>query len=220
MVLPVIRDSSSLFSLVEEIGLLPFFKCGISGFSLEECVPDELWFKKGIIGPWEWREQILNRGGMVYSKLFNFKAGYCSLDIYPHLCNFRRSGYDFDSLYEEGKASRGLKLIYDTVVENRSITTSELNSLKVIKNPERYILYLLMQTYLTIESFDYKTDKNGKPYGWGISRFTASEILYGGSLVRREYRTDPAESLRLLCGRISSLFPYAPEASVCRLLNL
>ena len=92
-----IRSAKELSELVQEIGFLPFFPNEISGYSLKEQTPSNLWFVEGVEGPWEWREQVAAEGKIAYAKLFRGKAGFVSMDWYPDLANYRRDGYDFEA---------------------------------------------------------------------------------------------------------------------------
>ena len=38
-----------------EAGFLPFFRCGIPGFSIEERIAPEYWFSDEAEGAWEWK---------------------------------------------------------------------------------------------------------------------------------------------------------------------
>ena len=117
MTLPMIRSAEELAELVEELGFLPFFGNDIPGFSLKDCTPKDMWFVEGVRGPWEWREDIAAGGKMVYAKLFRGKAGFVSMKWYPDLVNYRRNGYDFDALYEDGLASRKNKYVMDVMLQ-------------------------------------------------------------------------------------------------------
>ena len=59
--LPVIDCVEKLEMVVQQIGFLPFFRCEVPGYSLEEHTPAALWFQKGVEGPWEWREMAAER---------------------------------------------------------------------------------------------------------------------------------------------------------------
>jgi hypothetical protein len=50
---------------------------------------------------------------VAYGKFFGNKAGFISLKWLPYFANFRRSGYDFDSRYQDGLAERREKKIMD-----------------------------------------------------------------------------------------------------------
>ena len=73
-----------------ELGFLPFFRCGIPGFSIEEMVAREYWFTDEE-GAWEWKGPIIRDGQCAYGKFFNRKAGFVSRAWLPDWANYRRS---------------------------------------------------------------------------------------------------------------------------------
>lgn len=99
-----LTDANSLERAADRYGLLPFFYCGVPGFSVEELTPSRYWFAGDVDGPWEWRMEVARRGSVAYGKLFAGKAGFCSREYYPDLANYRRDGYDFDARWEDGIA--------------------------------------------------------------------------------------------------------------------
>ena len=91
---------------INEVGFLPLFKNDIPGFSIEErTVPKYWWCGDSEVDPWEWRELIARSGKVAYGKFFDKKAGFISKKWLPYFVNVRRDGYDFDALWEDGKAS-------------------------------------------------------------------------------------------------------------------
>ena len=74
-----------LEALVRQMGFLPFFRCSIPQFSIEEFTPGRYWFVEGVEGPWEWRMELARRGAVAYGKLFAKKAGLVSREWYPGL---------------------------------------------------------------------------------------------------------------------------------------
>lgn len=76
--------------------------------------------------PWEWRIDIAKSKRVAYGKFFDKKAGFISLEWLPYFVNYRRDGYDFDSLYEDGKASRRAYKIMDLFQENKMLLSSDI----------------------------------------------------------------------------------------------
>lgn len=89
--IPVIDSMIALEQQVLREGFLPFFRCGIPGFSIEERTAPEYWFADGEDGPWEWKGPLIREGHCAYGKFFRKKAGYVSLEWLPHLMNYRRT---------------------------------------------------------------------------------------------------------------------------------
>mgnify|MGYP000264318350 CR=1 FL=1 len=81
------------------------FKNEIEGFSLEEwTAPEYWWCDDEQYDPWLWRAVIARQHDIIYGKVFGKKAGFISRKWVPAFANYRRDGYDFDALYEDGKA--------------------------------------------------------------------------------------------------------------------
>lgn len=224
MNLPTIQNAKELTALVEEIGFLPFFRCGIPGFSLQECTPASRWFVSGVEGPWEWREQLAEGGRAAYGKLFQKKAGFVSLRWYPRFANYRRDGYDFDARYEDGLASRKSKALMDLTEKFGGMLSSELKSLGGFGKGgetgfETAMTALQMQTYLAVQRFEYKRDRCGNAYGWGAGRYARPEALYGAELVRSRYGEPPAASRAAIEEQAARLWPQAGAKTIAKLIK-
>ena len=87
----MIRSAMDMERQALELGFLPFFRCGVPGFSIEERTAYEYWFSDEEEGPWEWKGPVIREGHCAYGKLFNKKAGFVSLEWLPDLMNYRRS---------------------------------------------------------------------------------------------------------------------------------
>lgn len=219
-----LRSAEDIVRLVQEVGFLPFFKNDIKGFSVEECCPRELWFAADTDGPWEWKGPVARSGKCVYGKLFNGKAGFVSLEWFPDFANYRRDGYDFDTLYEIGKAPRKDKGIYDTVSAHGVLLSKDLKKICNYckdgnKGFDTVITRLQMQTYVSIADFVYMQDKHGKTYGWGVAEYTTPEEQFGYDLVTSAYERDPQESKRRILEHLSRILPDATEAQILKLIK-
>ena len=202
-----ITNEKTLVKYALEFGFLPFFKNAIPGFSVEEMCPPGLWFTDQP-GPWEWKGPVIRGGECAYGKFFKNKAVYVSLEMLPHLCNYRRDGYDFDARCDDGLVYYRDKEIYDVISGAGRIISKDLRTkLKEDGNIDKYITRLQMQTYIVTADFVYEKSKNGKEYGWGVAEYAAPELLYGEKLVRSEYKTKPADSLMIMAERIQKFFP-------------
>lgn len=229
-----LRHYQDLEKLVQEMGFLPFFRNGIPGFSVEEFTPPELWFTDDTDGPWEWKGPVVRNWNCVYGKIFGGKAGYVSLEWFPELVNYRRSGYT--------PAGSKEKLIYDTVAEHESLLSKEVKALCGFSKPrlsggspldglpeqkrksgnegfETIMTRLQMGTYLVIADFEYQYDRQGEPYGWGIARYTTPEALYGADVVLSCNRHSAEESKAVLYRRFREILPQATEAQILRVIG-
>lgn len=219
-----IHNADELEALAQRMGLLPFFACGIPGFSIEDFTPSQFWFEEGVDGPWEWRMEVARRGAMAYGKLFNKKAGLVSREWYPDLANYRRDGYDFDARYEDGLASYKEKCIMDVLLREGPTLSKDLKKAAGfggggMKGFDTAITRLQMQTYVTVHSFEYSKDKHGKPYGWGVARYAVAEDVLGAEVTRSAYHRDPAESKARLLAHLQTLCPQASPADLEKLIR-
>jgi len=224
--LPKIHKINELYDLVEEIGFLPFFSGELPGFSLMDITEAKVWWS-GNSGrdPWQWRQRVSAEGRMAYGKLFGKKAGFISKQWYPAFANFRRDGYDFDSLYDEGKVSHKCKTIMDLFESDEVLATHEIKRLANFgkdgqKGFEGAITQLQMQTYLTVCGFKRKENKFGEEYGWPVAVYSRPEDLFGYDFVRSEYDIDPKESKAKIFDRCMEYNLNAFDEDVERFLKL
>lgn len=220
MPLPMVHNVGEVEALIREVGFLPFCRCEIPGFSLQECTPKDRWFVKDVEGPWEWREMVAEKGEIAYGKLIQRKKAFVSRAFYPDFVNYRRDGMDFDLCYEQGRASRNEKLIMDALQSRGSLMTHEIKSASgVVKGFETAITALQMRAYITTERLDYRRDAFGRPYGWGVARYALSEAVFGEAFVCSRYGDSPERSYRRLFENIAKHFPNASEREIRTVLR-
>ena len=208
MKLKKITTARELTELVNEIGFLPLFKGEIEGFSVEEITPGGVWYEGTDGDPWSWREQLAGDGIVAYAKLFRGRAGFVSMEMYPHLANFRREGYDFDARVDDGLVRDTERRLYN-IIESGVSLASELRKAFGGKGYESALTALQMRTYITITGFDRKRDKRGVPYGWSICCYDTSERAYGDEVCTGAYDFSPEESFRVLEERLHQVMPGA-----------
>ena len=219
-----IYSMEDLEALIQEVGFLPFFPNSIPGYSVDECTPRELWFADGVEGPWDWKGPIAMHKNCAYGKFFQGKAGFISLDHFPAFLNYRRDGYDFDARWDDELASVKDKQLMDVFLKQPSVLTHELKSLcnygkNGQKGFETVVTRLQMQTYITVQNFEYRTDKNGKPYGWGIARYSTPEAIFGTEMIENAYREDPVDSAKRMAAYLRKLLPDATEIQIEKLIG-
>lgn len=208
MKLKKITTARELTELVNEIGFLPLFKGEIEGFSVEEITPGGVWYEGTDGDPWSWREQLAGEGIVAYAKLFRGRAGFVSMEMYPHLANFRREGYDFDARVDDGLVRDTERRLYN-IIESGVSLASELRKAFGGKGYESALTALQMRTYITITGFDRKRDKRGMPYGWSICCYDTSERAYGDEVCTGAYDFSPEESFKVLENRLHQVMPGA-----------
>ena len=126
-----VRTVDDRIDYIIEIGFHPLFKNEIPGFSLEERTgPAHWWCEDPEKDPWMWRAIISRKHDIVYGKFFDKKAGFISKKWLPVFANYRRDGYDFDALYEDGKAPYKHKMIMDHFIEDKAESEIFSNLLK------------------------------------------------------------------------------------------
>ncbi len=215
----IITSEEALIDFALKLGFLPFFKNSIKGFSVAENCPPGLWFTD-VPGPWEWKGPVIRSGRCAYGKFFKNKAVYVSLDMLPHLCNYRRDGYDFDARCDDELVFYRDKEIYEIIQKHGVIVSKQLRKLSGDdKSFDKYITRLQMQTYVVIKDFVYEQSKDGKPYGWGVAVYTTPEYLYGAELITSQYKTPPEECRKIIVEKIRSHFPESDEKAILKLIK-
>jgi hypothetical protein len=234
----MIRSQESLEKQIAEWGFLPFFRCGIEGFSIQELTPEDYWFSDERPGPWEWKGPVIGNWQAAYGKFYAGKAGYVSLEWLSDFINWRRYIHPLAVL------SPGAEKVYRTLVENESMLSNELKlasgySLsrrkKKVQGLEGYastadtigddkngpvcdalLTQLEMSTYVCIADFEYKQTKDGRRYGWGVARYCTPEAMYGEGIARCE--RSPQESYRAMEEHLKKLFPTATRKQISKIL--
>lgn len=232
-----IRTWEELEVAVKKLGLLPYFINKIPGYSVEEMVPENILWDIND-GPWEWKGRVIRNLNVAYGKFFNNRAGYISLEYFPHFINYRRNTVKLSVDSEE-------KRIYDILVEHESLLSKELKNLagcgrrskpRKSANPfenmplldskpviaekisdsrfESCITKLQMAGFVTIADFEYLYDKQGNSYGWGVARYTTPEALYG----MESAGCQPEESFEIILGKLRENLPQVSPALLSRLI--
>lgn len=211
--------------LAEEYGFLPLFKNSIPGFSIEDHTPPELWFPDdGREGPWEWKGPVARGGKCVYGKFFQGKAGFVSLEWFADFANHRRGGYDFERRYEDGMVNRKDKSTYDALLRHGSLLSKQLKSIcgygkDGLKGFDTVITRMQMRTYINVSAFEYNVDRFGRPYGWGIARYTTPEVQFGEALVTSASERSPEESRQRIFTHLSEKLPHASAEQIAKIIG-
>lgn len=207
-----IHTPLELLDYIEKVGFLPLFQNKIKGFSVEGLTATESWWSgDSKADPWLWRIDLVRTGRVAYGKFFDKKAGFIAKDWFPVFSNYRRDGYDFDSLYEEGLAKRRCKLIMD-LYENHAIISSVDMKEKAgfgkngEKNFNGILTELQMQLYLTVQDFQRKRSKKGVEYGMHIGYYVMPEEKWGYDFVTSCYKEDPKESKAKIVNHMMELY--------------
>lgn len=239
MIGKLLASADDLEERVLATGFLPYFKCSIAGFSVEEMtMPSRLWDLED--GPWMWKGDVTRRMNCAYGKFARRKAAYVSLEMLPDLLNFRR--YMYNNYTEPSTAARDLTLYY-ILRDNESLLSGELKSLGGYSAPRRVrrsplekmlepqappkrdsafdasMTRLQMAGLVTIADFEYQYDRQGNRRGWGIARYTTPEALFGSDIATAA-GIPPLKSYDRLVNRLMALkFPGATPQAFYKLLN-
>lgn len=81
------------------------------------------------------------------------------------------------------------------------------------------LTHLQMRGYLVIANFEYKHDKQGKRYGWGVARYCTPEDFYGNEIFNEVSHRSPEESYSRMFSFLKSHLPQATDENIKRLLQ-
>lgn len=209
-----IKSKADLIAVIDEYGFLPFFENSIAGFSIEEHISPDCWWRgdTGEWDAWEWKGPVIKETGCAYGKFFEKKACYISKKWFSDFANYRRDGYDFDARYDDGLAPYKDKLLYDLIESNAPVISKKLKQLGNYKKGgnkgfDTTVSRLQSQCYVTISDFVYMKDKFGNPYGWGVAEYSTPEKSMGEAFTEKVYSRPPAESYELISEHFCRLFP-------------
>lgn len=220
----VIRSCEDMEQMVREYGFLPLLKNDIPGFSVEEHTSPELWFADGVDGPWEWKGPVIRNTGCAYGKFFHGLAGFISAEWFPDFANYRRDGYDFDARFDDGLARQEDKYLFDLLDGYDSLLSRDLKQIGGFgkggrKGFDTRITRLQMYGYVIIADFEYRLDKDGNPYGWGVARYSTPEKHFGSAFTDVVYRRKPEESKARITQYLKKLLPEASEKQIAEVVG-
>ncbi len=215
-----------LESLIDETGFLPLFKNPIAGFSVEDMTEPSRWFDGQEHDPWQWSRLIAGKHSIAYGKFFQKRAGFISLKWLPYFVNARRDGYDFDALYDDGKAPFEHKRIMDlfsaqpdAVIPSNMMKIRAGFSQKGGGSFDAAVMTLQMQTYLCICGFERKRNKRGEAYGWPVAEFAMPESVFTEELVKSRYDQNPEDSSCAIAQHAQRILPELDPAVLKRYLR-
>ncbi len=219
-----LHNCDELIRYVDKAGFLPLFSNGIDGFSAEEHAVARWWWSGSTEhDPWEWRVQAAQSGRVAYGKFFGGKAGFISLEWLPVFANYRRDGYDFDSLYEEGLAKGRAKRIMELFGSGGRLYSYEIKSTAGfgkggLKNFSGIMTELQDKLYLVITDFRRRRNKRGEEYGMPVAQYAAPEDVWGYEHMSGCYGESPEESHARIIAKLKELYPDAEEQEIKKLI--
>ena len=220
-----LHSPEDLLELVLKVGFLPLFSNEIPGFSVEEHTPAGDWWTDSASDPWAWRQVLAPNEFVAYGKFFDKKVGFVSREWFPRFANYRRDGYDYEGLYEDGKMTSRCKRILDVLELNENAEGLGLLSCDIRKRAalekgfEGAMTELQMKTFLIMSDFRQKRNRRGELYGWHVAELMTPETKWGYDAVNR-CDEKPEVSWERIHEQIRKHYPEAGEQAVRKLLGI
>ena len=221
-----LHSPEDLLALVQEIGFLPLFSNDIPGFSVEEHTPAEDWWAGSpATDPWAWRQVLAPCEGVAYGKFFDKKAGFVSKEWFPCFANWRRDGYDYEGLYEDGKMTSRCKRILDILELNEDAEGLGLLSCEIKRRAalekgfEGALTDLQMKSFLIMSDFRQRRNKRGESYGWHVAELMTPETKWGYDAVN-SCSEKPEASRDRIAVQIRKHFPKATDRALRKVLGI
>lgn len=221
-----LHSQEDLLDLIREIGFLPLFSNDIPGFSVEERTPAEDWWAGSpAADPWAWRELLAPNAYIAYGKFFDKKAGFVSKEWFPRFANYRRDGYDYEGMYEDGRMTSRCKRILDVLELNEDAEGLGLMSFEIRRRAalekgfEGAMTDLQMKTFLIMSDFRQKRNRRGEAYGWFTAEMMTPETKWGYDAVN-SCSESPEASWDTITAQIRKHFPKAGDREIRKILGI
>ena len=89
-----IDSPEAMIAAIRHFGILPFFRCSVPGWSVEDLTAPGCWLsdeEDKFLGPWDWKIDAVREGDIAYGKFLGGKAAFATVTWYKELMNWRRS---------------------------------------------------------------------------------------------------------------------------------
>ncbi len=210
-----LNSAESMIQAVRTVGIIPFFRNAVKGFSIQDMTARGYWFNdpETELGPWDWKIDAVRTGEIAYGKfLLGGKASFATVQWYRELMNYRRAQKKYQP--------EGLDLdVFNAIREAGTISPSELRkSFKLKKNQiDSIITRLEMDTLVVVGDITRVYRGPDLHYnGWQRSSVCRPDSLF-------ETDESPArsaeDSYRILSDRIRAFFPDAAESQIRKILS-
>ena len=198
---------------IREVGIIPFFKSDIPGYSIKELTLPEFWFdgEEDTLGPWDWKIDCLESGDIAYGKyLCGNKAAFATIPFYRELMNLRRATSQPDN---DGQK------IMDYLAQRGSITIKEVRALLGVKKGAADAAIAKLQHQCRVVTGVIERVYRGPEQtynGWQVSYFCTPESLFEDAL---QTNHTPEKSQEFLTDHIAELFPEATHKQILKVLR-
>ncbi len=171
-----INSPESLISVIREVGIIPFFKCKVPGWSVEErTAPGSWWDTEDVLGPWDWKIEAVS-DVIAYGKFLGGKAAFATEEWYLELRNWRRSLQKYRLVSGELNYA-----VYNSIKDAGALGAKELRNIHGIRKNvlDSVIQDLQMGTWCLIGDFERVFRGPNLEYsGWQLASHTTPEAFF------------------------------------------
>lgn len=170
-----IDSAEAMERAVREMGIVPFFRNRIPGFSIQDMTKPGFWFdgEEDTLGPWDWKIECVRCGDIAYGKfLCGGKASFATTEWYRELMNYQRS-----RLFPDNDG----QLILQYISEHGSISIKEVRALLGVKKTAADAAIGRLQRQCRVVTGDLTRVYRGpdlKYSGWQVASFCRPEDLF------------------------------------------
>lgn len=221
---PAVEDWESMYKLIREYRIIPFFENPIPGYSIQEHTPDESWFTSENLGPWDWKIECIRCGGIAYGKfLWGGKAAFATIETFRELINWRRSLPKYAPTPDQQR-------ILDHIAQYGAISVPEVRKMFGITKSAADSLLAKLQMQTRIVTGDISRIYRGADLsysGWQRCSFCTPESIFEGmelpipGYVAPSLKSDltPEESLEFLKETVRRTCGEVPDKILMRMLG-
>lgn len=207
----IIRTKQDLVQMILEIGVLPFFKNPVIGWSVEEHIDPSVWFTEQD-GPWEWKGPLAAEKICVYGKFIRNKAAFISPEWFADIANWRRNGYDWEGMLDNGLAPYKDQLLMAYLTGHPHVLSKYAKrECGFSKGYDTVLTRLQMETFVLTSDFRYNLTNEGVPYGWGNAVINVADRWLGEELLFVPDGRTPEESFERIIRHLKSILSEADE---------
>lgn len=173
-----LESAESMVAAIKELGIVPFFRGPVPGYSIQEMTTPDHWFDSSDdLGPWDWKIDAVQSGDIAYGKFINGgKAAFATVEWYAHLMNWRRS---LTKYRPDGNETMILKALH----ESGDIGSKEIRQMLGVKKgaADNVVAKMSQKTLLLVGDIQRVYKGPTLSYkGWQTCSFCTPEALFGG----------------------------------------